>query len=404
MITVKACRDCGQPASESEHPYPSRSERIMAVLVAMVAGGCTNEEMASVMLDRTLPIGEHVREHAKPINYLIRQTKSARSKAKPEQRIEVKIKATMADILKRAADLQYKTFDPLRWIVPQYLPEGCSLLAGRPKIGKSWLGLDIAVGVSDGGECLGQPCEQGDVLGLFLEDSDRRLQRRLTTMLGYDKVKWPERLTYATGWPLLSDGGLDWIREWIDKARKPRLIVVDILERVRQRAAGSDKKSQYSADYEALVALQELSTEAKLSILVLHHQRKLGADDLVDTVSGTLGIGGAVDTVLILGNDPFGKFLYGRGRDLEEFSISFEQNERLRWRVLGQRLTAQASPERDAIISALSKSGKPMTVQEITKAVGGNRNNVKQLLSKMHFEGAVVRVATGVYRLPDKPF
>src|SRR5262249_51451007 len=135
-------------------------------------------------------------------------------------------------------------------------------------------------------------------------------------------------------------------------------------------------------------ALQELSAEAKLSILVLHHQRKLGADDLVDTVSGTLGIGGAVDTVLILGSDPFGKFLYGRGCDLEEFSISFEQNERLRWRVLGQRLTAQASPERDAIISALAKSGKPMTLQEITKAVGGNRNNVKELLSKMHFEGA----------------
>src|SRR5262249_50004091 len=209
------------------------------------------------------------------------------------------------------------------------------------------LGLDVGVGVATGGESLGQQCEEGDVLGLFLEDNDRRLQWRLTKMLGAQRGKWPERLKYQTGWPRLSEGGLDWMRDWISQSRKPRLIIVDILERIRPRVAGSDKKSQYSADYEALVSLQELSTEAQLSIVVLHHQRKLGADDLVDTVSGTLGIGGAVDTVLILGKDQFDKFLYGRGRDLEEFNVSVKQEEQqLRWHVLGRRLEGQASPER----------------------------------------------------------
>jgi AAA domain len=393
---------------DPEHSYPSRSERVMAVLVAMASAGCTDDQMAAVMLDRGLPIGEHVREQAKQVNYLSRQIRFARAQAKPGQRFEVKIKATLDDVLKSAADLQHKTFEPLRWIVPQYLPEGCTLLAGRPKIDKSWWGLDVGIGVATGGESLGQQCEEGDVLGLFLEDNDRRLQRRLTTMLGALKEKWPERLTYATGWPRLNDGGLDWMREWIDKARRPRLIIVDILERIRQRIA-ADKKSQYSADYEVLVSLQELSTEAKLSILTLVHQRKLGADDLVDTVSGTLGMGGAADAVLILGSDQFGKFLYGRGRDLEEFNVSIKQEEqRLRWRVLGIRLEAQASPERTAIISALAKAGKPMTVQEITTAVGGIKNNVKELLSKLNYEGEVERIATGVYRLPsgqaDIPF
>jgi hypothetical protein len=192
------------------------------------------------------------------------------------------------------------------------------------------------------------------------------------------------------------------MRDWITQARKPRLIIVDILERIRQRVAGSDKRSQYSADYEALVSLQELSTEAQLSIVVLHHQRKLGADDLVDTVSGTLGIGGAVDTVLILGKDQSSKFLYGRGRDLEEFNVSVKQDEqRLRWQVLGRRQEAQASPERAAITEALAKAGRPMTVQEIAAAVGAARQNVKKLLSIMHHKGEVDRVATGVYRLPD---
>jgi hypothetical protein len=77
---------------------------------------------------------------------------------------------------------------------------------------------------------------------------------------------------------------------------KPRLIVVDILERVRQLVPSrdKDKRSAYSADYEALITLHALATEAMISILVLHHQRKLGADDLIDTLSGTLGLGGAV--------------------------------------------------------------------------------------------------------------
>ena len=254
----------------------------------------------------------------------------------PGQRVEIKIKAQVEDILKSAADLQHKTFEELRWIVPKYVPEGSALMAGRPKIGKSWLGLDAGVAVSSGGTCLGQQCEQGDVLALMLEDSDRRLQRRLTRMLGAQKDKWPESLTYATAWPRLNEGGLDWMRRWIDKASKPRLIIIDILERIRQRAKQNDKQSQYSADYAALVTLQELSTEAQLSVLALTHQRKLGAEDLIDTVSGTLGLGGAVDSIIILGNDTqSGKFLYGRGRDLEEFNVSIKQDENCRWQVTG---------------------------------------------------------------------
>jgi AAA domain len=256
---------------------------------------------------------------------------------------------------------------------------------------------------------LGQQCEQGDVLALMLEDTDRRLQRRLTKMLGAQKEEWPKRLTYATGWPRLNDDGLDWMREWIGRASKPRLIIIDILERIRQRISSKDKASQYSADYDALAALQELSAEAQLSILVLHHQRKLGADDLIDTLSGTLGLGGAVDAVLILGKDQqFGKYLYGRGRDLEEFGISIQQDAQCRWQVLGPRTGEQASPERANIIAVLAKAGRPMNVKDISEAIGGKTENVKNLLKKLHSEGQVERVSWGWYQLPkdqkDIPF
>jgi RecA-family ATPase len=315
----------------------------------------------------------------------------------------------MEDLLKSAAELRTKVFDPLQWVVPKYLPEGLTLLGGRPKIGKSWQALDIAVGVAEGGKCLGQQCEQGDVLALMLEDNDRRLQRRLTQMLGAQLGEWPARLTYATSWPRLNEGGVEWIRSWIDRSPKGRLIVVDILERVRQLVTGKDKRSAYSADYEALIKLHELAAEAMVSILVLHHQRKLGADDLIDTLSGTLGLGGAVDSVLILGKEPNkkdgkereqeDKFFWGRGRDLEEFSVSVKQNEKGRWDVLGLRLEGQPTVERADIISALAKRGEPMSIKEIAEACRNRYNNVKQLLTKLHNEGHVERVQRGMYRL-----
>lgn len=116
---------------------------------------------------------------------------------------------TLADVLKNAATLRTQTFEPLHWIVQKYLLEGLFLLGGKPKIGKSWWALDVAVAVaSDNGTCMGKECEHGAVLALMLEDSDRRLQRRLTKMLGAQKEEWPKRLTYATSWHRLDDGGI----------------------------------------------------------------------------------------------------------------------------------------------------------------------------------------------------
>ena len=146
-----------------------------------------------------------------------------------------------------------------------------------------------------------------------------------------------------------------------------------------------------------------------ISILVLHHQRKLGADDLIDTLSGTLGLGGAVDSVLILGKehkdrkkrDQDKKFFWGRGRDLEEFSVSVEQNDQGRWEILGPRMQAQPTVEREDIIAVLAKRDGPMTIKEIAEACNNDYNNVKQLLTKLHAEGHVDRVRRGEYKLAE---
>src|SRR5262245_18590110 len=96
-----------------------------------------------------------------------------------------------------AAALQDQRFPEIRWMLTDLLPEGLTLLAGRPKVGKSWLALDIALGVGDGGSVMGsiRPASTGDVLVLALEDNPRRLQKRCHKLRGACMDPWPERVT-----------------------------------------------------------------------------------------------------------------------------------------------------------------------------------------------------------------
>jgi hypothetical protein len=303
----------------------------------------------------------------------------------------------LADLVKDAADLRTREFEPLRYVVPVYLVEGLTLLIGKPKFGKSWWSLDVCIAVATGGKCMDQSCEEGDVLYLALEDSDRRMKRRMETML--EGKAWPKRLRYATQWPHLDEGGLDLIRQWIAEAKSPRLIVVDVLARVRQRSRG--RESVYMADYEALLKLHDLASEFGVAVVVVHHQRKMTADDRFDTVSGTHGLTGAADATLILDRQDNVKILTGKGRDLEEFSVAVRQCTTMRWVVVGDEAEVRLSEERRSIIDVLrSARGRGMKLREIAREAGQTYECAKVRLSSMAENGEVERISRGVYRLP----
>jgi hypothetical protein len=108
--------------------------------------------------------------------------------------------------ISNAAQLQRKHFPDIAFIVPRYVAPGLTLLAAKPKIGKSWLCLDIAISVATGRYCLGDvKCTNGQVLFIALEDNERRLQRRITKLL--PSGEWPADLDYATDWPRAGQGG-----------------------------------------------------------------------------------------------------------------------------------------------------------------------------------------------------
>jgi AAA domain len=107
-----------------------------------------------------------------------------------------------------AAALKGKVFEPISYVIHDLMPDGLSMLVGRPKIGKSWLALEAALAVaSKDGTCLGgRKVEHGNVLYCACEDSERRLQSRITKLIGVHKSEWPEDLK-VTGDE--SDGGRD---------------------------------------------------------------------------------------------------------------------------------------------------------------------------------------------------
>ena len=188
-----------------------------------------------------------------------------------------------------ADELRRKHFDPIRYIVPGYVAEGCTLLAGRPKLGKSWLVLEMGLATATGRTCLGElSCDEGDVLYLALEDNERRLRSRIVKLLG-EVGDWPKRFCYATEWPRANQGGVDAIRDWIIAAENPQLIIIDVLAMFRPASGGRD--NMYEADYNAIKGLQALASEYRVAIVVVTHTRKSGSDvDPFEKVSGTLGL------------------------------------------------------------------------------------------------------------------
>ena len=303
-----------------------------------------------------------------------------------------------------AAGLRMKKFDPIRYIVPGYIAEGCTLLAGRPKLGKSWLMLDVGLAVAGGRYCFGETkCEQGDVLYLALEDNERRLQSRITKILGTLGSEWPEQFQYATEWPRANAGGLDAIRDWITAAKNPRLVVVDVLAMFKP--ASGNRDNQYEADYHAIKGLQGVASEFQIAIVIVHHTRKSGSDGPLEKISGTLGLSGAADTCIILDRDGSGATLYGRGRDVEEIEAAVEFNRNTcRWRILGPASDVRRTDERGAILMALEQAQEPMSPAEVALATEMPSLNVRQLLFKMTKDGEVLKLkGRGGYSTEAEP-
>jgi RecA-family ATPase len=210
---------------------------------------------------------------------------------------------------------------------------------------------------------------------------------------------WPPGLHFACQMKKLADGGLDQIKKWIKKAKYPRLIIIDTLKMVRTPARKD--QNYYEADYESVRELRDLAAEHAIAIVVVHHLRKAEADDPFDTVSGTLGLTGAVDTIMLLWREGSGVILAAKGRDVEEITKAVMFNrETCTWTIIGDADVVKRSNEREAIMRAFGEANdEALSPHQIAAATGMKPANVRKLMQSMKNDGLIKSAKYGKYIL-----
>jgi len=289
-------------------------------------------------------------------------------------------------------------FTPIRWAVPDMVPEGLTVLAGKPKLGKSWLALSLGLAVASGGQALGKlKCAAGPVLYLALEDTRRRLQDRLNRLLEKQQTPAPETLSLATTWPRQDQKGLDYLATWLDAHQNTRLVIIDTWAKFRP--APVIVGSEYQTDYRQATEVKALSDKYGVAILAIHHCRKMAAADPLEEVSGTLGLTGAADAVLVLRRDrgQHDATLHAMGRDIEEAEMALSFNpDYCTWSLVGDAATHRLSKERQAVLDLLSKSGA-LTPSQAAPLLEKQTPATKKLLWAMEQAGQLVKDGSGRY-------
>lgn len=278
-------------------------------------------------------------------------------------------------------------YEPRTPVVNNLIVPGLTILAGSPKIGKSFLMLDLSHCVSKGEPFLGRDVTPGDVLYLALEDSEIRLQRR-SLALGHTKST--SRLSFLLEAPTMQNGLFSQLDEWIKEASEPRLIVIDTLQRVRDVNKSRDV---YGSDYQALHELKSFADTRKLAIVAVHHLAKptmaQRVGDVFDRINGSNGLTGAVDAMIVMdgkrgeGNTATLKIT---SRDVESEDIPLVRSG-AKWVCTSPEAVAREKYERDPLVQIIRElksemfAGKPWRFASSDFATCANERAGKPLFA-----------------------
>ena len=215
-----------------------------------------------------------------------------------------------------AEDIYYQSYKPRKDLVSGLIPAGLTVIGGAPKAGKSWMMLDLALALSKGEPFLGKPTRKTGVLYFSLEDTGARLQQRLFELTDDP----PDNLLLSTECFRIGEDFTERIAEIIRRHPDVEVIIFDTFQRIRMADDGSGS-GVYGKDYRELSILKRFADRNGLSILLVHHLRKMpDKSDPFNELSGSIAISGASDTNIVLKRPEgsTGAEMLIRGRDLPE--------------------------------------------------------------------------------------
>ena len=185
----------------------------------------------------------------------------------------------------------YKSRPP---VVEGLLYAGTYILAGAPKIGKSFLVAQIAYHVSTGQDLWGYKVHQGTVLYLALEDDFQRIQSRMFMMYGVNDTP---NLHFATAARKIGNGLDEQLKNFVQEHPDTNLIIIDTMQKIRE--VGGEVYS-YASDYEIIGRIKQFADKHCICVLTVHHTRKQPSGDSFEMISGTTGLLGCADGSLLM--------------------------------------------------------------------------------------------------------
>jgi hypothetical protein len=306
-------------------------------------------------------------------------------------------------VVHNATDLLGGKFKPPQHTVTNVLRPGYAVCGGGKSEGKTALALDIAVAIATGKKALGYfDARQGDVLYIALEQSLTEVHELLRLKgVSVNNVRNVDIVTAEDGeLQSLDAGGLEQIELWIKSKDKPRLVVIDVLERWWTTGRG------YSINYSVLPKLHQLGVANDVAIVALHHTTKRKYAEAVKEILGDTGIVGTSSSVIVLEPpDDVGRICLAVTGRLPSNSYELRFNKlSLSFTCVGTFDGEAKTPER-AAITIMLKAAKPnpMTAREILAEFHklGRKDKkllaVQVMLSEMVKDGEIVRVGRGLY-------
>lgn len=259
-----------------------------------------------------------------------------------------------------AETLMTTPMEPLRFIVSGLIPQGLHVLAGSPKIGKSWLALWICLQVAKGEKVWEFETHKCEVLYLCLEDSFARIQSRLFEIA--DEA--PSSLHFAIMSDAIGSGLEIQMENFLKEHPGTGLIIIDTLQKVRKTV--SLNINPYAADYDDINSLKQIADKHSLAIMLVHHLRKTGDADPLNMISGTSGIAGGADSNFVLQKDKRTEntaTLICTGRDIEQRELFLEFNkETFLWELMTPvEIEQLIIPDEIFLLSDFMKSGASFT-------------------------------------------
>ncbi len=296
--------------------------------------------------------------------------------------------------------LIYRTnYPPPSFLFDGLLAHGLTILAGRPKSGKSWLTLQMAIDAAMGRSFLGRYAirRAAKVLYCGLEEGPGRTSNRLRKLVPQADIQL-QNIVFRYALRALAEGGAAELAQLLQEGRYD-LVVIDTFLRLA-KSSGSNRDAMRS-EYGEVTQLQMLAQSHEVAMVLVHHTRKMAAETGLDAVAGTTGITAACDAVWTLRKQASGESLLEiTGREMEEqaLGLRFETGDPFGWRMTGEGAEIGMSEARQEIVELLAAEGrlKPARIAELLRK---NAVTVRRLLMKMAADDVVRKDGSGSYCL-----